>query len=58
MESRVNLQVVDVLFLEWLENHRTIWVAYQALMSGILIGIDKHPGFRPVKIRETWWRCM
>ena len=29
-----------------------------ALMLGSLIGLDKHPGVRPVGVGETWRRLM
>ena len=44
--------------MEWLGNGRTPWAAYQALMSGQLIALDRHPGFRPVGVGETWRSLM
>ena len=45
-------------FVEWLGNGRPPWAAYQALMSGRLIALDKQPGIRPVGVGETWRRLM
>ena len=45
-------------FVEWLGNGRPHWAAYQALMSGRLIVLDKQPGIRPVGVGETWRRMM
>ena len=45
-------------FVYWLGNGRTPWVAYQALMSGCLIALDKQPGVRPVGVGETWRLLM
>ena len=28
------------------------------LMSGILVALDRHPGFRPIEVGETWCRIM
>ena len=30
------------------------WTAYRAFMSVHLIAHDKHPGFCPVRVKETW----
>ena len=39
-------------------NERPQWDAYRALMAGRLIGLDNHPGVRPVRVGKTWWRMM
>ena len=28
------------------------------MISGRLIALDKQPGIRPVRTRETWWRLV
>ena len=43
--------------MEWLANSCPPWAAYQALITGRLIGLDKQPGLRPVGISKTWRRC-
>ena len=45
-------------FVEWLGNGRPPWSAYQALMSGRLVALDKQPRIRPVRVGETWRRMM
>ena len=52
------LQLTVGDLVEWLGNGRTPWSAYQALISGQLIALDKHPGFRPVGVGETWRSLM
>jgi hypothetical protein len=37
----------------WLVNDTPLWVAYQALMSGRLLGLNKFPGVRPVGVGEV-----
>ena len=52
-EARGEVSLIVVEFTEWIAN---IWPpcnAYRALMSGQLVGLDKHPGFRPLVIGET-----
>ena len=39
-------------FVEWLGNGRSPWSAYRALMSSLLIALDKQPGIRPVGVGE------
>ena len=39
-------------------NGRPHWMAYRALMSGHLIGLNKCPGVRPVGVGETWRQMM
>jgi hypothetical protein len=43
---------------EWLSNSFPPWAAYQALMAGHLVALDKCPGVRPLGIGETWWRTL
>ena len=45
-------------FVELLGNGRPPVAAYQALMSGRLIALDKQPGIRPAGVGETWRRLM
>jgi hypothetical protein len=45
-------------FTDWLGNTAPPWAAYQAIMAGRLIGIDKCPGVRPVGAGETWRRLF
>ena len=45
-------------FVEWLGNGRSPWSAYRALMSSLLIALDKQPGIRPVGVGETWRTLM
>ena len=45
-------------FAEWIANGRPPWAAYPVFMSAQFITIDKHPGFRPVGVGETWRRLM
>ena len=52
------LQMIVADFGEWLCNGRPPWAAYQAMMSGWLIALDKFPGIRPVGIGETWRRLL
>ena len=39
-------------------NKRRPWAAYKALMLGRLIGLNKCPSLRPVRVGETWWRLL
>jgi hypothetical protein len=43
-----------VKFIGWLANHTPPWVAYLALMSGHLLGLNKLPGVQPVGVGEVW----
>ena len=52
------LRLIFVDFTEWLSNRRPPWTAYRAMMRGWLITLDKQPGFRTVRIRETWRQLM
>ena len=45
-------------FVEWLGNGRPPWAAYEALMSGGMIALDKQPVSRPVGVGETWRQMM
>eukprot|EP00957_Ditylum_brightwellii_P185088 14094998-Ditylum_brightwellii.AAC.1 len=42
----------------WLANTRPAWAAYQALVTGRLIVLDKCPGIRPVGIGEILFRMI
>ena len=46
------MQLIVADFMEWLDNGRSPWAAYGAIMSGRLIALDKHPGVRPVRVVE------
>ena len=52
------LRMIVADFAEWLSNGRPPWAAYQAMMRGSLITLDKQPGVRPVGVGETWRRLM
>ena len=52
------LRLIIAGFEDWLSNGRPPWSAYQAMMSGQLIALDKQPGVRPFGFGETWWRLM
>ena len=45
-------------FGDWMDNGRTTWAAYRALMSGILIGLNMCPGVRPVSVGENRHRML
>ena len=47
------LRLIVADFAEWLGNGRPLWAAYQALMSGRLIALDKKTGAKPVGVRKT-----
>jgi len=34
------------------------WAAYQALITGHLLALDKNPGARPIGIGDTWRRVL
>ena len=51
--TSVELRLIVGDFVEWLGNGRPPWSAYQALMSGRLIALDKQPGISPVRVGET-----
>ncbi len=34
------------------------WAAYQALMTGHLLALDKNPGVRPIGIGDTWHQVL
>ncbi len=40
----------------WISNEIPPWAAYQALMAGCLVALDKFPGIHPLGIGETWRR--
>ena len=48
--ATAELRLIVADFVEWLENGRPPWDAYQALMSGQLIALDNQPGIRPVGV--------
>ena len=50
------LTVAD--FAELLGNRRPPWAPYRVLISGRLIALDKHPGFRLVGVGDTWRSLM
>ena len=52
------LRQIVAYFVKWLENERPPWDAYRTIMSGRLIGLDKHPIVRPVGTGETYHRMM
>ena len=52
------LRQIVAEFGEWLSNGRSPSAAYQAMMSGRFIALDKSPGIRPVGIGETWCRLL
>ena len=45
-------------FGEWISNRRPPWAAFQVMMSGRLIALDKSPGIIPFGIGETWRRLL
>ena len=47
------LRLIVADFAECLDNRRPPWAAYQALMSGRLIALDKKTGAKPVGVRKT-----
>ena len=57
-EASGKLWQIFTEFAEWLENERPPWATYIILMSGRLIGLNKHPGVRPVGVGEAWRRLM
>ena len=54
----VKLRLIVGDFVKWLGNRSPPWAAYQALMSGQMIALDKQPGIRPVRVQDTWRRMM
>ena len=56
--ASADLRLIVGDFVVWLGNGRPPWAAYQALMSGRLITLDKQPGIRPVGVGETWHHMM
>ena len=52
------LRLIVAYFAEWLGNGRPLWSAYRALISGLLLTLDNHPGVRPGRVVETWQRLM
>ena len=56
--ASAELRLIVGDFVEWLGNGRPPWAAYQALVSGRLIALDKQPGIRPVEVGETWRRLV
>ena len=55
---RGELRLIVVDFVEWFRNGRLPWAAYRAMMSSLLIVLDKHPGVRLFGVGETWWRLV
>ena len=49
-EASGELRLIVAEFYACLENERSPWDAYRALMSGRLIGLDKNLGVRPVVV--------
>ena len=56
--ASAELRLIVGDFVEWLGNGRPPWAAYRALMSGWMIALDKQPGIRPVRVRETFRHMM
>ena len=56
--ASAELRLIVGDFIEWIANGPPPWAAYQELMSGRLIALDKQPGIRPVGVGETWRRMM
>ena len=57
-ETSGELRLIVVEFREWLCDVRPPWAAYRAMISRLLIALDKCPGIRPVGIGETWRRLQ
>ena len=45
-------------FEHWMANSRPPWVVYRSLILGRLIGLNKFPGVRLVRVGETWRRML
>ena len=54
MEDKKILRTILETFVDWIANMSPPYEAYCAFMFGCLILLDKHPGVRPVGVRETW----
>ena len=57
-EASRELRLIVADFTEWLTNGRPSWAAYQAMMSSLMIALEKQPGVRPVGVGETWQQMM
>jgi len=53
-EASKILRTVVACFACWLANGFPPWAAYQALMTGRLLALDKNPGVWPIGIGDTW----
>ena len=51
-------QLIFVDNLEWLANEHPPWSAYNTIMSGRFIGLDKHPEAQLVGVGEIWRRLV
>ena len=45
-------------FAELLANEHPRWVDYHVLMFGGIIGLEEHPGVKPLGVGETWQRLL
>ena len=52
------MQLTIADFTECLESGIPPWAAYRAFMGGWIIALDKQPGFRTVRVGDTWRRLM
>ena len=54
----VKIHDIVAFLTEWFANDRPLWAAYNALITGRLIGLDNQPGIRPFGTVDTWRRCF
>ena len=52
------LRVVVSRMADWMAKYSPPWAAYRALMSCLLVALDKSPGVRPMGIGETLRRTL
>ncbi len=52
------LCTVLVEFTNWMSNCFPPWPAFQALMAGRLVALDKCPGVCPLGVSENWRRAI
>ena len=54
----VGIRQIVKEFGDWTANGRPPWVAYMALMSGLLTDLNKCPRLRPVGVGDIWRRIL
>jgi hypothetical protein len=42
--------------VDWLANSFLPWAAYQALIAGRLVAVDKCPSIQLMRVGKIWWR--